>query len=197
MMKKILGLFSFLTCMAVASFAPNASAALVIDFSTGGAGSGGTITDFGGGDIVGTDINIGLLTVDGSTGSDGAYVANALLNFSTGSNTIDIVGSVAGLGIAAGTTLLSGSFDSWSFGPVGSNEVFNGSGPDIKDIGLLRELGVDPSTPFNFFGFSVESSNGSVISTDIVNTAVVPVPAAVWLFGSGLLGLVGVARRRA
>ncbi|HYQ73071.1 MAG TPA: VPLPA-CTERM sorting domain-containing protein, partial [Gammaproteobacteria bacterium] len=27
-------------------------------------------------------------------------------------------------------------------------------------------------------------------------TAVVPVPAAVWLFGSGLLGLAGVARRR-
>jgi len=29
-----------------------------------------------------------------------------------------------------------------------------------------------------------------------VGAAVVPVPAAVWLFGSGLLGLVGVARRR-
>jgi hypothetical protein len=27
-------------------------------------------------------------------------------------------------------------------------------------------------------------------------TAPVPVPAAVWLFGSGLLGLIGVARRR-
>ena len=26
--------------------------------------------------------------------------------------------------------------------------------------------------------------------------AVVPVPAAVWLFGSGLIGLVGVARRK-
>jgi len=25
----------------------------------------------------------------------------------------------------------------------------------------------------------------------------VPVPAAVWLFGSGLIGLVGVARRKA
>ncbi len=29
-----------------------------------------------------------------------------------------------------------------------------------------------------------------------VSSAVIPVPAAVWLFGSGLLGLVGVARRR-
>jgi len=29
-----------------------------------------------------------------------------------------------------------------------------------------------------------------------INSTVVPVPAAVWLFGSGLLGLVGVARRR-
>jgi len=28
-------------------------------------------------------------------------------------------------------------------------------------------------------------------------TAVVPVPAAVWLFGSGLLGLIGIARRKA
>ena len=29
-----------------------------------------------------------------------------------------------------------------------------------------------------------------------ISAAVVPVPAAVWLFGSGLLGLVGVARRK-
>ncbi|MCW9024363.1 MAG: VPLPA-CTERM sorting domain-containing protein [Gammaproteobacteria bacterium] len=29
-----------------------------------------------------------------------------------------------------------------------------------------------------------------------MTTSAVPVPAAVWLFGSGLLGLVGVARRR-
>jgi len=31
----------------------------------------------------------------------------------------------------------------------------------------------------------------------VVDLAPIPVPAAVWLFGSGLLGLVGVARRRA
>ncbi len=33
-------------------------------------------------------------------------------------------------------------------------------------------------------------------SLGVVDTTVVPVPAAVWLFGSGLVGLVGVARRK-
>jgi len=37
--------------------------------------------------------------------------------------------------------------------------------------------------------------NGSVTAGTVTNT-VVPVPAAVWLFGSGLLGLVGIARRK-
>lgn len=33
--------------------------------------------------------------------------------------------------------------------------------------------------------------------TSVASVSAVPVPAAVWLFGSGLLGLVGVARRKA
>ena len=40
------------------------------------------------------------------------------------------------------------------------------------------------------------SSNGTLTLTGNGTTAPVPLPAAVWLFGSGLMGLVGVSRRR-
>jgi hypothetical protein len=40
------------------------------------------------------------------------------------------------------------------------------------------------------------SFDGGRVIAKIGEVAVVPVPAAVWLFGSGLLGLVGVARRK-
>lgn len=45
-----------------------------------------------------------------------------------------------------------------------------------------------PNSPFIAFGTNGVIGQG--------NTNVVPVPAAVWLFGSGLIALVGVARRR-
>lgn len=41
--------------------------------------------------------------------------------------------------------------------------------------------------------FSVVFTNGIAITT---NVTPVPVPAALWLFGSGLIGLVAVARRK-
>jgi len=39
-------------------------------------------------------------------------------------------------------------------------------------------------------------SGGPIAYSVIIETSPVPVPAAIWLFGSGLLGLVGVARRK-
>jgi len=44
--------------------------------------------------------------------------------------------------------------------------------------------------------FDISFSNGSVMSIDATPTTLIPVPAAVWLFGSGLIGLVGIARRK-
>ena len=41
-----------------------------------------------------------------------------------------------------------------------------------------------------------DTSGESFTSSALVRTSVVPVPAAVWLFGSGLIGLIGIARRK-
>lgn len=63
----------------------------------------------------------------------------------------------------------------------------------LIDVGMVGELVQ--------FGYATEATDWapSAVFYDnlgFAEVSAVPVPAAVWLFGSGLLGLVGVARRR-
>jgi hypothetical protein len=63
-------------------------------------------------------------------------------------------------------------------------------GPDVTEgisLELVAICGGVPGCESNIFWDNIS------ITADI---AAVPVPAAVWLFGSGLVGLVGVARRK-
>ena len=58
---------------------------------------------------------------------------------------------------------------------------------DTADIGSFQDSSLSFNAPsYEYVRFDV---------TDISVTAV-PLPAALWLFGSGLLGLLGVARRK-
>jgi len=68
-------------------------------------------------------------------------------------------------------------------------DYHNGGSFVISDDGI----GGDPMDNGPFPGFN---ANFDITSIHIVSVTPVPVPAAVWLFGSGLLGLVGVARRK-
>jgi hypothetical protein len=56
----------------------------------------------------------------------------------------------------------------------------------------------DPSLAFTTFTarWVLEGCASTVGNTGATCGSVIPIPAAVWLFGSGLLGLVGVTRRR-
>ena len=54
----------------------------------------------------------------------------------------------------------------------------------------------DASALLNLNGLNIYYNNLVGDSSQIINQTVIPVPAAVWLFGSGLLGLVGMARRK-
>ncbi len=198
--------FKFLIAAGMLAFGSVASATTIqtLDFSTGtlpnGQSPAGKIVyDNNGTDVIGTDITIGSLIVEGSTnGSDGSYVADAVLTFNTSNGSIGIDGDVPGF--VPQTNLFRGSISSWSF-TDGGVDIFFVEGSSGVDAGLLTTFGLDNGV-FSFVGFSLESANGNVLSTDLLltetnrNISTVPIPAAVWLFGSGLIGLVGVARRK-
>ena len=89
----------------------------------------------------------------------------------------------------------------YSIGPaLISTTSFNttgqtGYGTTLSQLSLGADDGIGGSPqdngPFEDFNFNIDMT--SISFTDV---AAVPVPAAIWLFGSGLIGLVGFARRK-
>lgn len=114
--------------------------------------------------------------------------------------------------IAAGTTLLTGIFQRAAVIKLDTGffdfRIAAGSFTDTKDATLLAYYGLPTDVPYEG-GFNISFSavqlpnngftstalysgdlvNSPMNSTDVVNSPV-PVPAAIWLLGSGLLGLV-------
>lgn len=73
------------------------------------------------------------------------------------------------------------------------NDLFNLAGvSDDFVAGTTQREAEAVMTGENYYDTDSSSSHGVAL----VRTSVVPVPAAVWLFGSGLIGFVGLARRK-
>ena len=80
------------------------------------------------------------------------------------------------------------------------------NGANVVNVGDVNADGIDDYTAVLVQASEVGSQWGGFASTPFFETwnveinssavAPIPVPAAVWLFGSGLIGLVGVARRK-
>jgi len=83
---------------------------------------------------------------------------------------------------------------SWAVSEADNGVEFGVSG--LAAAGLIP--GFSFANPFDYtVRFSAGSSiNGLAEDSAILSAQLVPVPAAVWLFGSGIAGLIGIARRR-
>jgi hypothetical protein len=107
---------------------------------------------------------------------------------------LTIGGTVASLGFNSGT-LLTGNLTAFGFPDLGGDPLeflFDVTGGDAA--GLYGSIGGIILGGTNFTGDFTKDFNGD--GSAVANVAPVPLPAAVWLFGVGLLGLVGLGRNR-
>jgi len=98
----------------------------------------------------------------------------------------------SGTGALGGTDGMKGNL------PMGPLPVAT-STLDTDGVSITGDDGIGGSEMDNgpFSGFNANFDMTSVTMTNYTPTpSAVPVPAAVWLFGSGLVGLAGIARRR-
>ena len=102
----------------------------------------------------------------------------------------------------SGTNPLTVTLDDLIPGTLRVGEAAVGTGNSFV-VGISGDNGVSWFSDSGYTGGSTGIITYTVSGIDInfmlvdVDVQVVPVPAATWLFGSGLLGLVAVARRRA
>lgn len=128
-------------------------------------------------------IDFGLQAGDVLSGTELYHDANGNGVQDAGENTL--------LDIASATPYSQTLEDSYWAGQGSTNPDPQGPAPLAATAG---SLGLDDSTPFP--GVRGYFDIGSGNSLHVTGVSVVPVPAAIWLFGTGLLGLAGLARRR-
>jgi len=155
----------------------------------------------------------GFFTVDDASLYDGKVITDFDIlswSFNDGRNTLSSANS-DNLS-AAQITYSGGIFTDWNINVQSPNNssalalgeqwleiiTFNNGSTYAKDSSRIFECvsNCAPSNPITIQADSGSTGNTFNDGTGSWNVSPVPVPAAVWLFGSGLLGLIGIARRK-
>ena len=107
---------------------------------------------------------------------------------------------------ADGGVIFAELFSETDSGGVSKSELITGgplfgAGDNWQNFSITTTLGLDVSGGVTLLlksgcGGAASCVSDAYFDNASMTVAAVPVPAAVWLFGSGLLGLIGVARRK-
>jgi len=99
-----------------------------------------------------------------------------------------------GCNVSGGCQINTPLFPSSSTAFVASTGAFNTTALDQGRVSFLDHLTAGSAVYNSVHPFPELDQNVFAVWNQ---SAVVPIPAAIWLFGSGLLGLIGAARRKA
>jgi len=157
-------------------------------------GAGGGASVYSSIDLSGMNIgSMGYFVICG----DSFTVANCNLGASPATNLIQN-GIPDGVALFNGTVLL----DSLTYGGTIAPYTEGVATTVLDSTSVAMSLaripdGVDTNNNFaNFASGCLTPGSPNIAGTGDCSVNAVPVPAAAWLFGSGLLGLAGIARRR-
>jgi len=108
--------------------------------------------------------------------------------------TVSIKGKITGLGINTTQTLMTANLTQFATGYSGYVIGFNTA--NIVCNPLINAYAQCSTNESVFIALSKSFNYSTKYSASGIALTSVPIPAAAWLFGSGLLGLVGIARRK-
>lgn len=202
-------------CLTVLSIGANAAVITLGDLTTNDDGSTNIITDSRNNveylrldvlaDLTYAQTMDALATQDGggwhiATLDEAVNFTKALLSGASDCNQSSQVGVVCGTASGWTTGILGDDFTTGS-GSADAAWFLNGSGSDDVDYVSIGSSGYTKLISYgDILGTDQYAAGGTyapnTISWLLVRPSEVPVPAAIWLFGSGLIGLIGVARRK-
>jgi hypothetical protein len=144
----------------------------------------------------------GFIETDGTLGTLGsANITNWILTITApniGGGTPSVIDFATSSASLIGGTAVTATSDQilFDFSPTGAGYMFMaGSDYWCLDTGIATCTGVGVGEHIGFPDYGGNVAQTTTYSSSTVIATVVPVPAAVWLFGSGLACLIGAARR--
>ena len=157
-------------------------------------------------DLGGQTLTPGVYRFDSSAGLTGNLTLDA--QGSPDALFVFQIGSTLTTAINSAVSLINGGPNDGVFWQVGSSATLGGNSAFQGNILALASIGMDPLANISCGRALARTGAVTMSGTNGVHSSTaggancgsglnaVPLPAAAWLFGSGLLGLIGVARRK-